>query len=211
VDPGEFDAELQAFREELASAIGNAQAEIAEARKEAERISEEAFRAEQSAAAQAAWAAIQGAIDGGGEYSAALTELQNLTQADVPMAVADNAADGVPTLAELQRSFAPAAREAVKASIRSDIEGSTMDRLTAFLRVQTGARSLEPREGDDPDAILSRAEAALQDGDLETVLTLVGELPEPGQAAMADWVARAESRLATLSGAAELGNRLNLN
>lgn len=211
VDPAEFDAELQAFREELAAAIGKAQAEIAEARAEAQRISEEAFQAEQSAAAQAAWVAVRSAIEGGGEYAGALDELRGLTGTEVPEAVVSNAVDGVPTLADLRRGFAPAAREALKASIRSEVDGSTMDRLSAFLRVQTGARSLEPRDGDDPDAILSRAEAAVQEGDLVAALALVAELPEPGQAAMADWAARAETRLSALGGAQELGSRLNLN
>ncbi|MGB0440740.1 MAG: molybdopterin-binding protein, partial [Paracoccaceae bacterium] len=36
--------------------------------------------------------------------------------------------------------------------------------LGAFLKTQLGARSLEPREGDDPDAVLSRMEAAAREG-----------------------------------------------
>jgi hypothetical protein len=84
-----------------------------------------------------------------------------------------------------------------------------MDRIGAFLLAQTGARSLEPREGADPDAILSRAEAALEGGDLETVLTEIATLPEAGQAALSDWVALAEQRLAATNALGALAQSLN--
>jgi hypothetical protein len=70
------------------------------------------------------------------------------------------------------------------------------DGLLAFLRVQTGARSLQPREGTDPDAVLSRAEAAVKGGDVAASLTELAGLPAQGQAAMADWSARAKVYLA---------------
>jgi len=46
---------------------------------------------------------------------------------------------------------------------------------------------LTPREGDDPDAVLSRAEAALRDGRVDETLALIATLPAEGQAAMMDW------------------------
>ena len=84
-----------------------------------------------------------------------------------------------------------------------------MDRIGAFLLAQTGARSLEPREGDDPDAVLSRAEAALAAGDLATVMTEIGTLPEAGQAEMSDWIALAEQRLAATNALGALAQSLN--
>jgi hypothetical protein len=53
-----------------------------------------------------------------------------------------------------------------------------------------------PREGDDPDAILSRVQAAVSSGDLETALAEISALPEGAQAEMADWIADAEARSA---------------
>ena len=72
------------------------------------------------------------------------------------------------------------------------------ERFGAFLRAQIGARSLEAREGTDPDAILSRAEASLGSGDVKTTLSEIASLPEAGQAAMAEWVTQAEARLSAL-------------
>ncbi len=53
--------------------------------------------------------------------------------------------------------------------------------------------------GDDPDAILSRAEAAVGSGDLTTALTEISALPAEGQARMAEWVALATRRQAALA------------
>ena len=78
----------------------------------------------------------------------------------------------------------------------------------AFLRSQAGMRSLAPREGDDPDAILSRAEAAVRAGELQTAIDEIGKLPETGQTAMADWVADAKARLDVTQAAASLSETL---
>ncbi|MGL4320847.1 MAG: COG4223 family protein, partial [Paracoccaceae bacterium] len=69
------------------------------------------------------------------------------------------------------------------------------DRVSSFLRSQTGARSLSPREGDDPDAVLSRIEAALAAGSVADAFALMPALPEVSQAAMAEWVASAQLHL----------------
>ena len=82
-------------------------------------------------------------------------------------------------------AFPTAARAGLEAALRADMGSSWTERATNFLRAQTGARSLDPREGDDPDAILSRAEAAVSAGDLATALTEIAALPEPAQTAMA--------------------------
>ena len=67
--------------------------------------------------------------------------------------------------------------------------------LGGFARSLLGARSIEPREGDSADAVLSRAEAALRDGDLQTALTEIEALPPEARAVMDEWVARARIRL----------------
>ncbi|NCM97487.1 MAG: hypothetical protein GW948_09390, partial [Rhodobacterales bacterium] len=109
-----------------------------------------------------------------------------------------------PTLAALQAAFPEAARAALDAALRADMGTSLTQRMTAFLRTQTGARSLTPREGTDPDAVLSRAEAALLGGDLAGAQAEIGALPPEAQAAMADWQALAERRLAATDALAAL-------
>jgi len=107
----------------------------------------------------------------------------------------------------LRDTFPPAARAAL-ADLRQETRGTG---LLAFLERQTGARSVTPRAGDDPDAVLSRAEAAVTSGDLATALDLVAALPEAAQAALADWVAQASSRHQAIAAADALAQSLNSN
>ncbi|MCB2133097.1 MAG: hypothetical protein KDE02_09510, partial [Rhodobacteraceae bacterium] len=65
-------------------------------------------------------------------------------------------------------------------------------------------RSLTPRAGDDPDAILSRADAALKAGDLAAAIDEIAALPEGGKAVMAEWVGLAQRRMAALAAVSAL-------
>ncbi len=187
----------------IEDAVANAKAELAAATAEAERLRTEATAASRSAQVDAALARMSSAVEAGGPFGSALDAL---TQAgvEVPAALADQAEAGVPTLAELQRAFPAAARSALDAALRSDVGQGWTERLGAFLRTQTGARSLTPRDGGDPDAILSRAEAALRDGDVGLALSEVKALPESATTMMADWLARAEAREAATAALASV-------
>jgi hypothetical protein len=121
--------------------------------------------------------------------------LTDLGAAPIPPVLADHAASGLPTLQSLRDAFPGVARAALDAARQADMGASWTDRITAFLKTQTGARSLTPREGDDPDAILSRAEAALASGDLPAVLAELAVLPEAAKPALTDWLAQAQLRL----------------
>jgi len=92
------------------------------------------------------------------------------------------------------RTAGAAARAALPVALRDTAGEDAVDRFTAFLQSQVGGRSLDPREGDDPDAVLSRAEAALRSGDLDGAITELAALPEGAQAVMAEWTSAAETR-----------------
>lgn len=136
------------------------------------------------------------AVESGRAYAAILAELADQAAGDIPEALLKSADEGVSTLAELQAAYPAAAREALKASIRAEAGEGTGNKVWAFLKSQVGARSLEEREGDDPDAVLSQAEAALGRGELQAAVDLVKTLPAAGLVEMAGWLARAEARLA---------------
>ena len=78
-----------------------------------------------------------------------------------------------------------------------------------FLTDQVGLRSVTPRSGDSPDAILSRAEAALRSGDLPQTLTELGSLPEAAQAPLSDWMDRARTRADAVAAADGLAQEMN--
>jgi hypothetical protein len=225
LDPAALDAELSRFQGELSTAVEEARAGIVAAQEEAAAITRraaeeaaaqemaaaeeaEATRAAAEAAAaaaarEAAIARIRAALESGEPYAEDLAALGE----PAPDALAAPADDGVPTLSALAEGFPAVARSALDAAIRTDAGDGAMDRLTAFLRVQTGARSLEPREGSDPDAVLSRAEAAVRSGDLAAALSELSALPEAGQAEMAGWAQAARTRLAALEAAQGLSQQ----
>lgn len=186
----ELEEQAAARAEEIEAA---AAARVAEMQAAAANAEEEAARIEAEARRQAALADVRAALESGTAFAPALETFD-----EVPEDLAVVAEKGVPTLLELQRSFPQAARAALTQAATVPEDASTGDRLAAFLKRRTGARSLTPKEGSSPDAILSRAEAALESGDLETALTEIETLPEPSQAALGDWVERARTRAGAL-------------
>ena len=146
------------------------------------------------------------ALMAGGALDPALADLRDAGVA-IPPPLAEQG-QGVPTLEALRTAFPDAARDALAASLKETAAGDTWERLLAFLRTQSGARSLTPREGTDPDAILSRAEAALAAGDLAGSISEIGGLPAEGQARMPEGVALASRRISAPEAAAALAAEL---
>lgn len=203
-EPASLLAELDALKAQVASlgaggtvpadvtaAAEAAEARLREAEAQAAAMAEQAQTAATEARRAAARDRIAAALDSGAPYAAALADLGG----DVAPALADHAAAGLPTVKELHDSFPEAARDALEAALRANMGESWTDRVSNFLRSQTGLRSLTPREGDDPDAILSRAEAALAAGDVAGAVTELAAMPEAGKPALSDWMAQAQLRV----------------
>ena len=163
--------------------------------------------AAETAAKQAAFSHIRAAFESGAPLGPAL---EGLKAVGVQLPAALAAAVGtVPSLISLQEGFADPARAALDASIRADMGEDWASRLTSFLRTQSGARSLTPHDGTDPDAVLSRAEAELRDGKIQAALTELQGLPPAGRDAMAPWIADATRRLDTEQAISDLSATLN--
>ena len=79
-------------------------------------------------------------------------------------------------------------------ALQATAEDTAIGRVGAFLRGQVGGRSLSPRAGDDPDAVLSRAEAALREDDLHGAVEELRALPEPARDMFEDWMQAATAR-----------------
>ncbi len=186
-------AEQQAANDGLAEELRNVAAE-AEASIAAAQAAAEARVG--AATAQAALGQLRIAVATGAPFTSALTDVAAETDVAVPDALQAASEAGVPRIEDLQAAFPTAARAALPIAIRETAGEGTTDRFLAFVQSQVGGRSLEAREGDDPDAILSRAEAALATGDLAGAIAEITALPADAQSAMADWVATAETRLA---------------
>ncbi|MAQ83997.1 MAG: hypothetical protein CMH12_12275 [Maritimibacter sp.] len=197
--------------EDMQGALDERLAELDATRSAASEAEAAAIAAAQLAEARAAFSVVSTALETGNAYAEPLQQVAELSGAEVPDPLSAHAEDGIPTLDALQDSFPDAARAALTVSSRSAAEEGELSAFQAFLRTQVGARSLEPREGNDPDAILSRAEAAVAAADLDTALTELQALPQEGQDAMSEWAAQATVRRDVLAAAEQLSEQLTTN
>ena len=202
----ETEEQLMRFRGQLDQLVADAEARIADAEAKIAEVEAMAIEAGGVSAAgnRFAISRLRAAVESGAPYSDFIATME-----DVPSELADHARTGIPTLHALQQEFPGAARAALAASRSISGEGTVGDRIVAFLRQATNARSLTPREGDSVDAILSRAEARVAEGDLPAALAEFDSLPRASRSAMTDWVAKAEFRLAVLGAIDALAGGMN--
>lgn len=193
------EAELEALRGEIAAVSAEAQRQIEAARNEATILEQNAADAADAAARRAALSRVLAALETGVPFEAMLSEFAGLSDAEIPDALMATAADGVPTLVSLQESYPDTARAAL-AAMRSENAGGE-NTLGNFFRNQFGVRSLEPQDGDSPNAILSRIEGALTDGRLQDAVAEVATLPASGADILAPWTERAQLRIDAIAAA----------
>ncbi len=180
----EVDAANAALQAKLDEALAAATAMQASAAETATRSAE-----------RAALLQISAALDSGAPFGSAIKALQG---AALPEVLTANAG-GIPSLKSLQDGFPQAARLALDAALKTQMGSGWTERVTSFLRTQVGARSLTPKEGSDPDAVLSRAEAALTAGDVGGALAELDTLPEVAKSAIAGWRVGADLRQQALA------------
>lgn len=186
-------------QEQIAAAAAEAKARIDEAEAQAAKLRAESEATAKRAMAQAAAARVAAAFDSGAPLAPALADAEA-----AGLAVPDLLKGEIPTLAAVQTEFAEAARQALVLSRKETAGGSMGEKIGAFLLAQTGARSLEPKEGNDPDAVLSRAQAAVDAGNLDVALSEITALPASGQAALQSWAALAGQRATAAKAVAEM-------
>ncbi|MEP1767216.1 MAG: hypothetical protein ABJJ53_11335 [Sulfitobacter sp.] len=197
-----YAAELEA----LQSSVQQQRNEIEALLNNAKSVEQATADAAMAASANAAITKIVSAIDAGQPFSDPLATLADLDLGEIDPALTAGA-EGVATLSSLQADFADQARTALAIARASGVEEGQQG-IGGFLTRALGARSVAPRDGDDPDAVLSRAEAAIKAGDLNATLTELDTLPEEAQAAIADWRAAADARVAARAAADALAQRL---
>ncbi|KEJ90611.1 hypothetical protein DSW25_01475 [Sulfitobacter donghicola DSW-25 = KCTC 12864 = JCM 14565] len=193
--------------ETLKSSVETQRGEIEALLNNAKTVEQATADAAREANAQAAITKIVSAIDSGQPFAEELAALQELDLGEIDPALDAAASEGVATLSALQSEFPDQARAALAVARASNV-GDGQQGLGGFLKRSLGARSIAPREGDDPDAVLSRAEAAIKNGDLVATLTELDTLPEEALAAIADWRGQADARVAARSAADALAQRL---
>ncbi len=192
----------EAVKGEITAAASAAAARLDSVRADAEKMRSDAEAAAREAMVKGGISRIEAALESGTSLADPIAALTS-AGVSVPASLIDQA-QGVPTLAALRDSFPDAARKALAVSVADESGSSAWTRIAAFFRSQSGARSLTPRSGEDPDAVLSRAEASLRAGDVSRAVEELKALPEVGQAAMSEWVARADRRMQAVAALKQL-------
>ena len=139
-------------------------------------------------------AQIRAAIDAGGPFDTAIKEFDEQVGKALPNQLRSFAEEGVQTYQELRDSFAEAARSALNAARDELNESEGFTGIGNYLRKQFQARSVTPKTGDDADAVLSRAEQALRENDLNGALNELDALPDAARDQMQPWIDQARER-----------------
>ena len=149
-----------------------------------------------SAAAAIAFANLRAAVSDGRPYAAELDTITTLAPAVGDLGVLPAYADkGIPTVPELARSFATAKDGALAARRPAP---ARLDCRHACWRARSpssrSSASMSAATGDGPGAVLARAKAALDKGDLAGAVKEVETLDGTPREAFSAWLGQAHAR-----------------
>ncbi|WP_022729434.1 COG4223 family protein [Fodinicurvata sediminis] len=106
----------------------------------------------------------------------------------------DGAEQGVPSLAELKRSF-PATARAIVRQAREERADSWAEEIWNRASALVTVRPVGERDGADAEAIVARAERRLEEDRLPAAVQELETLQGPPAEAASDWLAQAKRRL----------------
>ena len=148
---------------------------------------------------------IKEALNFGGPYKLALEEISK-KEIQIPKVLLDNS-EGVVTMNYLKTNFPTVAHASLKASLKQTDESGLGGKLLGFLKSQVTVRSLDAQEGNSINAILSRMQVALNNGDLSEAIRQSSDLNGAAKSEIKDWLSLAVKRQETVDAFSEmLGN-----
>ena len=186
----QYQAEVKRLKETLEVQRESLQQFMSETAETANEVTQRA----KGTIARGILAQIRAAIDAGGPFDTAIQEFDEQVGEALPNQLRSLAQEGVQTYQELRDSFAEAARSALNAARDEVNENEGFMGIGNYLRKQFQARSVTPKTGDDADAVLSRAEQALRENDLNGALNELDALPDAARDQMQPWIDQARER-----------------
>lgn len=138
---------------------------------------------------------LDDAIEAGTPYSRELENVERIaTNARTLATLKTHAATGLPTMSELDASFALSARRALSGAKREQSSGA-WSQFWANVAGLFTVRRIGDVPGDTPSAIIARAETRLESNDLEGAVTELGDLDGSAAEAFSDWVESAKAKI----------------
>ena len=139
---------------------------------------------------------MQRAILAGLPFQKALKEYEQAGGDNAPAIIKSLAKTGVATQFDLVQTFPQYARRLLKSDqINEPVKEEGGLDITKFLKKFVKTRSTSPQLGNSSDAILSRAEYAVKNGDIKKALDELDQLPSHLQNEIRDWYMDAKNRL----------------
>jgi len=148
-----------------------------------------------SGALAIAFANLNDAVSAGRPYAAELAAVQPLLPDAASLDdLATHASTGIPTLSELTQDFIALAD---KAAPPPQAGGSFVDSVIASAKSAITIRRIDATAtGNEPDAVMARAEDDLKQGELDDAVAEVDGLPPAVRDTFAGWLEKAHARLA---------------
>ncbi|GJL92691.1 COG4223 family protein [Hyphococcus sp.] len=202
----EESARLRAALDEAIQRDQTAQEELATLRASLDQLrNETSSTTTRQLKASFALAALSRAISQGDPYMEELAAVEQFEPAAA--ALEAHAEKGVASESAIRSRFDAAARAALAAAAQAKAGGGFAG-LMARAQSVISVRPAEPTSGDEPGAVLSRADHALEQGEVAFALLQLEDLPLAAQEAMSDWIADARARAEAESALAALSARI---
>jgi hypothetical protein len=148
-----------------------------------------------SGAAAIAFTNLRDAVNAGHFYAAELAVLRSLLPDTDLGALSSHAETGIPTIAELGRDLDKVAEASAAPPPAAPAEASFLDSMIASAKSAVSIRRIgADTTGNEPSAVLARADAALAQGDLAVAIKEVEAMPAPSRDAFAAWLDIARAR-----------------
>jgi len=171
-----------------------------------ERIARAASGADKAARLAFAALALRTAVERGDPFASELAAIKPLGDAAQIAALEPFAATGVPRAAALGRELAQLTPPMLNAAGAAPRESGIMDRLQQGAERLVRIRPVNETAGDDPAAVIARAEVKAANGDLTGALADLSRLPDAVRAPAKDWMKKAETQVAALAAARRLSD-----
>ena len=204
-------ADLESQRIQINKIFDDLRTQAQEVKRQKKVEEQNANEIAKSALTSSALGKIQALVESGLGYQTILAELSRFTDLNLSPVIVDNAESGVASLKFLQNQFPAAARTALKKIRNEEVVSENQGVVWSFIKAQLGFRSLTPQMGISADAVLSRAQAAVSDGDISAALIEVKTLTDVGQTVLKEWSLAAEIRIRVLEELAKISDNLITN
>jgi hypothetical protein len=206
-----YERELAQLRADIGQAANEAASKIEATKAAAEALESNAVKLSREGTVTSALNAIRVAVETGASYDAALADLDAVTDLEIPTSLSEHASKGVTSLSILQNQFPAVARVALKLVRQEQGPAEGENDVVAFFKAQLGVRSLKAKEGTSADAVLSRAQVAVDVSNLGVALSEIAALSDAGQGSLREWSQAVAQRLEVLAALQELSSTLTSN